>query len=157
MPMRNLLRLKSTSRKTPKREWSRGVVLRYALLQMPGILFMVLVIVLIDRWLMAISPWIALIVVLLVILKDIFLFPFIWRAYDWNRTDDHVSMIGQRGIVVRRLDPCGYVRIRGELWKAETKDRTQTVEKGRAVTVLNAKGLQLYVQADPSDQGNIRV
>ena len=149
--MRNILRLKFSSRKTPKREWNRGVVLRYALLQVPGTLFMVLVILLIDRWLMAISPWIALIVVLLVILKDIFLFPFIWRAYDWNRTVDHAPMIGRRGIVVNRLDPCGYVRIRGELWKAETEDGAQTIEKGRAVTVLRARGLQLYVQADPSD------
>ena len=149
--MRNIFRLKFPSRRTPKREWNRGVVLRYALLQVPGTLFMVLVILLIDRWLMAISPWIAMIVVLLVILKDIFLFPFIWRAYDWNRAVDHASMIGRRGIVVSRLDPCGYVRIRGELWKAETEDGAQTVEKGRAVTVLRARGLQLCVQADPSD------
>jgi membrane-bound serine protease (ClpP class) len=60
-------------------------------------------------------------------------------------------MIGHKGIVVSRLDPSGYVRIRGELWKAETEDGIQTVEKGRTVTVLHVKGLQLYVQADPSE------
>ena len=52
--------------------------------------------------------------------KDIIMFPYVWRAHDINRPGISRSMIGECGIVKKRLDPSGYIQIGGELWRAES-------------------------------------
>jgi membrane-bound serine protease (ClpP class) len=59
-------------------------------------------------------------------------------------------MIGRRGIVTGRLDPEGYVRVRGELWRAETVENERPLEEGQSVTVVGVSGLKLYVRTDLS-------
>ena len=56
------------------------------------------------------------------------------------------SMLGMRGEVVKRLDPEGMVRIRGENWKAKSAGRK--IEKGTEVTVVGQKGLKLIVERE---------
>ena len=56
------------------------------------------------------------------------------------------SMLGMRGEVVKRLDPEGMVRIRGELWKAKSAGRK--IEAGAIVTVVGQKGLKLIVERE---------
>lgn len=133
------------------RRWPRRLVLRYALLQVPDILLVVVVIMLIDHWLTAIPTWLILTVVGLAILKDILLFPFVWRAYDWSGADDPSSMVGRKGVVVGRIDPVGYVRVRGELWRAEIAAGAPPLAEGRSVTVLGVSGLTLHVERDSAD------
>jgi membrane-bound serine protease (ClpP class) len=62
-------------------------------------------------------------------------------------------MIGRRGIVIGRLDPEGYVRVRGELWRAETVENDRPVEEGRSVAVVEVSGLKLYVRTDLQGNG----
>jgi membrane protein implicated in regulation of membrane protease activity len=121
-------------------------VLRYALLELPGNVLLVLVILAVDRWWIPVPFWAAAGLVGLWLLKDIALFPFLWRAYDWDATDDPTSMIGRRGEVAQRLSPEGFVRVRGELWKAQTLDGRGVVEVGRRITVRRVEGLKLYVE-----------
>jgi membrane-bound ClpP family serine protease len=56
------------------------------------------------------------------------------------------DMVGTRGEVVKRLDPEGMVRIRGELWKAKSAGRK--IETGTIVTVVGQKGLKLIVERE---------
>jgi membrane protein implicated in regulation of membrane protease activity len=92
-------------------------------------------------------------IVVLAIVKDLVLFPLVWRSYAGGNPDDPSSMIGRRGIVIGRLDPEGYVRVRGELWRAETVGNDRPVEKGRSVAVVDVSGLKLYVRTDLQGNG----
>jgi membrane-bound serine protease (ClpP class) len=56
------------------------------------------------------------------------------------------DMLGTRGEVVRRLDPEGMVRIKGELWKAKSAGRK--IETGEEVTVVGQKRLRLIVERE---------
>ncbi|MGW8187870.1 MAG: NfeD family protein [Desulfobacterales bacterium] len=134
-------------RLTPK------VVLRYALIQLPGIVLLVLVILLINRWWVTVPLWLGLGIVGLSIVKDLVLFPLLWRSYAGGDPDDPSSMVGRRGIVIGRLDPEGYVRVRGELWRAETVNNDRPLEEGQRVAVVKVSGLKLYVRPDLPGSG----
>jgi membrane protein implicated in regulation of membrane protease activity len=125
--------------------WWR-IILRYALLQLPEILVLILVIVLIRHW-VEFPMWAAWGVVLLWVIKDAALFPFVWRAFDRRGSDKLLSMVGQRGIATQRLDPAGYVRVRGELWQAEIIGQDYPVQKNQPVVVEAVSGLKLFVKA----------
>lgn len=56
------------------------------------------------------------------------------------------SMLGMRGEVVKRIDPDGIVRIKGELWKAKSAGRK--IEAGEEVIVVGQKRLRLIVERD---------
>ena len=56
------------------------------------------------------------------------------------------SMLGMRGEVVKRLDPEGIVRIKGELWKAKSAGRK--IEPGEEVIVVGQKRLRLIVERE---------
>ncbi len=53
-------------------------------------------------------------------------------------------MVGSKGKVVSPLVPEGLVRIRGELWMAETEDNN--IGTGEQVTVVGQDGLKLIVR-----------
>jgi membrane-bound ClpP family serine protease len=78
------------------------------------------------------------------------MFPYVWRAYDMNRPGISRSMIGERGIVKKRLDPSGYIQIGGELWRAESVEAGLPIEIGQVVKVIKMEGLKLYVRFENS-------
>jgi len=125
---------------------SLRLILRYALFQLPGILVLILVIVLIRHW-VEFPGWAAWGGVLLWVIKDAALYPFVWRAYDRRGSDKLLSMVGQQGTTTQRLDPNGYVRVRGELWQAEVIGQDYPVEKNQPVVVQAVSGLKLIVKA----------
>lgn len=61
------------------------------------------------------------------------------------------EMTNMDGVVVKRLDPIGYVKIDGEIWEA--KSSNGIIEKGANIKVLAQKRLRLIVkqniQANP--------
>lgn len=61
--------------------WSGRTLLRYALLQIPGIVLVSAVLLLAVRFLGLPSEWVLLILGLWVA-KDVILYPFVWRAYE---------------------------------------------------------------------------
>jgi membrane protein implicated in regulation of membrane protease activity len=132
-----------------RRSWSGRVILRYALLQVPGLAAAVGIIFLLKRWMVFPDhyTWVAL---GLWVLKDVVLFPFVWHAYDWDDPGTTGSMIGRRGRVTRKLAPSGYVQIGGELWRAEAAEPSLSIEEGEWITVESLDGLKLFVRpADP--------
>ncbi|HHP7233819.1 MAG TPA: NfeD family protein [Desulfobacterales bacterium] len=120
------------------------LLIRYALLQLPGTLLLVVVVAGIQRW-WNFPVWASVTVVAMWVAKDVVLYPFLWRAYDWDRESDNFSMVGREGTVVEPLDPTGYVRVRGELWKASVPAGHSPVPRGQAVTVTAVCGLRLIV------------
>lgn len=108
---------------------------------------LILALRLVHRW-VDLPVWFVWGLVGLWLAKDAILFPFTWRAYDWDSPAGANTMVGLRGIAQERLAPSGYVRVRGELWRAEILAGTPPVDRGEAVRVLEVHGLKLLVQSD---------
>jgi len=58
--------------------------------------------------------------------------------------------VGLQGIAHEKIDPSGYVSVKGELWKAEVAQGYPAPEKGQAVEVLSVGGLILKVRPPPT-------
>jgi len=126
-------------------DWPVQVVMRYALFQIPGLVLLILILILVRRW-VDFPPWFFWGSVFIWIVKDAFLFPFVWRAYDWSRSKDVHSLVGTEGIVEERLAPSGYIRVHGELWHAEAMKGA--VDKGQDVRIIDIRGLTLLVEPE---------
>ena len=111
----------------------------------PGDLLLVSVLVVAQQW-VPVSRWLFWLLIACAILKDLIMFPFVWRAYDWERPSPYHSVVDERGLVKSRLDPVGTVQVRGELWKAERRDGGPAIEDGQFVRILEMKGLTLVVE-----------
>ena len=132
-----------------KRRRSTRILVRYALLQLPGIALLALILVFIQRW-VDLPAWVAWGSITIWVVKDAILYPFVRRAYDWDHPQGVNSMVGAQGLAKERLAPSGYVQVRGELWKAELMEGSPPLEKGERVRVEGVRGLRLIVQ--PGDE-----
>jgi membrane protein implicated in regulation of membrane protease activity len=128
-----------------KRSWSFRIFVRYLLFQVPGVVVLYFLLVLARR-VVVLPMWFIWSITALWVLKDLVLFPAVWHAYDQERRDDVNSMVGSRGIAEDRLDPSGYIRVHGELWKAEVMGGSPSIRKGEEVTVRGIRGLRLFVE-----------
>jgi membrane-bound serine protease (ClpP class) len=118
---------------------------RYALLQIPGWVVTIAVLA-IPLELGFISFRVAATLFGLLLLKDAIVYPFVRRAYDpttGNRVDD---LIGHLAEVRRDLSPEGLVRLRGELWWAETDTSGGPISVGDRVRVVGTRGFTLLVE-----------
>lgn len=121
------------------------VYLRYALFQLPGLgLIIILLWWLTNKFHLPLIYSAA--VFSLWLIKDIVMFPFLWRSYDNNSQNVLESMIGKHGTAVDDLDQCGYVRIGGEMWRAEVLPGKVPVKKGDRVIVTGVDGLMITVE-----------
>ena len=62
-----------------------------------------------------------------------------------------VDMRGTTGVVVKTLDPDGFVKFRGELWSCTSQ--AGHIEKGTRVVVVKQDGLKLVVRPEPDPSG----
>jgi membrane protein implicated in regulation of membrane protease activity len=60
------------------------------------------------------------------------------------------SIIGQTGVVERLLNPEGYVKVYGELWRASTANGP--IKKGEEVIVTALDGLKITVGRKPHSE-----
>lgn len=93
-----------------------------------------------PRWV-----WLALPVL---VAKDMLLFPAmrsVFRPPFLGRE----RLIGSRAHVIESLEPMGYVRLNGELWRAVAQRAGAVIQKGRPVVVRNVDGLTLIVDEEP--------
>ena len=86
-----------------------------------------------------------------VILFGLAVFLEIFEIYLWTRVLERYrvrggveGMLGERATVVEECGPDGLVRVRGELWKAQTADG-ETLPEGARATVLAVDGLVVTV------------
>ncbi len=125
--------------------WTVRILVRYVLLQVPGTALLVLILIQLRNW-FDLPAWSVWGLIAISVAKDVILFPFVWRAYDWDRQREAHSMVGRRGIAKERLAPSGYIKIRGELWKARVVEGGPPIEKGEAILVEEMRGFTLLVR-----------
>ena len=132
-----------------QRMWTGRTLLKYALIQLPAIAVLVLILVLVRGWII-LPAWLIWGLVGIWVAKDVILYPFVWRAYEWGSEKGIGSMAGLHGIARDRLNPSGYVFVRGELWKARVVEGGP-IEKDEKVLVKGSKGLTLLVEQKSED------
>lgn len=125
--------------------WSAHVFLRYWAIQIAG-----WVVVFVAAWFAAeLFGWPKIVVWIIVgvwAAKDALLYPLVWRAYDHR--DSRSSAYppeGAEGVVLRRLDPAGSVRVAGERWNALAVEGDAPVDEGARVRVTGRDGMTLIV------------
>jgi membrane protein implicated in regulation of membrane protease activity len=121
------------------------VALRYAALQIPGQVFVLLLGVAAWEWLGA-PAWLAWGAPLFWVVKDALLFPFVWRAYEPDDPSAPGGLVGATALVEDPLGPSGWVRIGPELWRAELVDGAAAAPRGTRVHVVRVEGLVLRVE-----------
>ncbi len=121
----------------------RRMVIRYVLFQIPAAALLVVVLVVIRRWFDITWTTVAVITGLW-ILKDAALYPLVRRAYEPSRAA--VDLVDRRAVTLDALDPSGFVRLGGELWKAVLADPSRPVSAGQSVRVRRRNGLTLVVE-----------
>lgn len=132
---------------------SRAVFLRYILMSLPSLAGFIMVLVILQWW-AEFPGWLFWVLIGCWIIKDVILFPFVWRAYEPNEKSLTGALVGECGIVKKRLAPIGYVQVRGELWRAERIEKGPPLEVGRLVRIHKMEGLTLHVVPD-DDEENI--
>jgi membrane protein implicated in regulation of membrane protease activity len=121
------------------------VALRYAALQIPGQVFVLLLGVAAWEWLGA-PAWLAWGAPLFWVVKDALLFPFVWRAYEPDDPSAPGGLVGATALVEDPLGPSGWVRIGPELWRAELVAGAAAAPRGARVRVVRVEGLVLRVE-----------
>ena len=130
-----------------RKSWSARVVLRYALLQIPFTALVLVILIWLRKWL-DLPLWFICGLVGFLVIKDIALFPFVWRAYDPDSPTLTNRMEGARGIAINDLHPSGYVEVGAERWQAEVVEGSPFIKRGQRVKVREIRGLTLLVQLD---------
>ncbi len=123
---------------------------RYTAFQVPGWILAAGGGVMVHRW-MDVPIWLASSVLVVWVIKDYALYPILRSAYEHDHRMPIERMIGKLGKASDELSPTGYIRVRGELWRARTSDETSVVKKGESVEVTALDGNLLIVEARDRD------
>ena len=81
--------------------------------------------------------WVGVTLLSVWVVKDLALYPLLRPAYEENPRSGAQLMVGLRGVVTRDLAPEGYIRVRGELWRARAG--TEPLLKGARVEVAGVR------------------
>lgn|GEM_PF-691681 len=136
--------------RTGKAGQGRRTALRYWLLQVPGTVLLVVVLLLVHRWLGL--PWWAVAAITVGwTIKDALLYPFLKHAFDPTAGDQPHSPVGRFAVAREGLGQdgdsrTGYVQLGGELWQAELAAGAGPVAPGARVRVVGQQGLSLTVE-----------
>lgn len=124
----------------PREIWS------YLLWQLPGWGLAVVILMALNA-LVGLPGWAGVVLFFLVVAKDVLMFPFMREAFRPSGSGRE-RLIGARGHAVDGLAPSGYVRLNGELWRAEVGERGKAIPAGNPVVVRDARGLTLIVEEE---------
>lgn len=131
----------------PERGWTKTALQKYILLEIPPLLLFAGFLWLIRLW-TGLPVWACGVGLGLWVIKDSILFFYTWPAYDAG-TGNRFSLLNQTGITEEALNPSGYIRIRGERWRARPGRGLARIESGQRVRVLAEEGLTLVVEPEP--------
>ena len=122
---------------------------RYTLIQIPGWLICAMALSATHIWL-AMPVWVAVGLAAVWVGKDLVLYPFLKHAHETGAKTGAQRLIGSVGEVQQPPDPLGYIRVNGELWRAEVISTGRLLPPGTLVLVQAVCGLTLRVV--PVDQ-----
>jgi membrane-bound ClpP family serine protease len=118
---------------------------RYLLFQIPG--WVIALIVLFGLWQWQLIPgWVAVIGFLAWLVKDLFLYPVTRVAYETRHKEGAQALVGERGVSEGDLLPEGWVRVRGELWRAVAEAPVGAIVSGSKVEIIATEGMRLFVR-----------
>ncbi len=117
---------------------------RYMLFQVPGWILTVLLLTALYSW-WDLPLWAAVGLALLWLIKDLALYPFLRIGYETAATCGIERLVGAEAVVKQPLDPEGYVRVHGELWRARLTAAQGPLPVGSRVRVEAAEGMTLIV------------
>ena len=124
---------------------------RYLVFQLPGMFFAGLVLTVLVRW-EQITPPLAWVLFGLWVLKDVVMFPVTRVAYEApHRPHGPEGLLGEEAVAQDSLAEqgsgrTGWILVRGELWRAQTREGTAPVAKGDRVRVVDAHERVLVVE-----------
>lgn len=120
------------------------------LFQIPG--WIIAATILVGLWHWEYLPaWLAAIGFFGWVLKDLLMYPLLRRAYETDVKSGSAALVGARGIAEQELAPQGYIRVRGELWRAVAAPPHQAVSAGAEVEIVSADGMRLFVRPVAGD------
>ncbi|HUP00465.1 MAG TPA: nodulation protein NfeD [Gemmatimonadota bacterium] len=73
----------------------------------------------------------------------VFAFGLAYRTWRTKPTTGREGLVGERGVVRRRIDPRGQIQVHGEIWSARADE---PLDPGTAVEVVGSEGLTLHVK-----------
>ena len=118
-------------------------ITRYYLFQVPGWIFSAIVLALLCSW-FSLPVWAAIGLFVLLVVKDVVLYPILRTAYEMGESGA-AQLVGLEGVARDRLDPSGYIYVRGELWRARVKEGSEPIESGATVKVVAGNRMTLTV------------
>jgi membrane-bound serine protease (ClpP class) len=120
--------------------------LKYFIFQIPGWVISAGVLASLWHW-HFIPGWLGAIGFFGWVLKDLLLYPFLRRAYENDTKTGSAAMVGATGVAEQDLAPHGYIRVRGELWRAVVSPPERVVRAGTQVEIVSADRMRLSVRA----------
>ena len=131
-------------------------VLGYTIYAIIGTILDVVALLILVLWVLPLFnihiPWWALALLLFVELAtSLFTYVMGRRALSQRLIFGPEAIIGSEGIVATLIYPTGYIKVRGELWKASCGSR---VEVGGEVVVTGMEGMKLIVVPKLQPQQN---
>jgi len=118
-------------------------VLRYWLLQIPETLVLALILFMLHRY-EIINAALGALLLLAWIIKDALLYPYVRAAYE-DAPYGRSALIGSPAVAEQDLDPSGFIRVRGELWKAES-ETGEDISRGSPVQITGHDGSRMFVR-----------
>ncbi len=131
---------------------------KYLIIQLAQLAVIVGVLLIVQSF-AHVPAWVFVVVLGVWILKDIVLYPWVWRAYAYPDSDPLSGLVGMEATVTQTLDPEGFARVNGELWKARlvpAKDgraagECPPLQRGGRARVVEVRGTTLLVEPSPLD------
>jgi membrane protein implicated in regulation of membrane protease activity len=124
---------------------------KYLVFQIPGWVITAMVLIGLTHW-QFLPKWLAVACFLGWLLKDLLLYPFFRPAYEPGVTGS-ARLVGARGVAEGDLAPMGYIRVRGELWRAVATPTDHVIRSGTEVEIVNAERMEVLVRAVGSRSG----
>jgi membrane protein implicated in regulation of membrane protease activity len=127
----------------PKSRSTRGYTI-YAIVGtiLESLILLIVLFIILPLFSINLEWWIIVLIVLVELAISAFTYIMGRRALSRSLIYGSDSLIGCVGTVSSSLDPVGYIKIRGELWKAVCNDKAGA---GTEVVVTEMKGLKLRV------------
>ncbi len=118
--------------------------LRYAALQVPGIALFSVAALAASKWFDAPGRFVWACIALWVV-KDIAMFPFVWRAYATGLRGGLHDLRDRCGTADEVLNPRGWVTLGHERWRARCADTGAPIPAGARVRVVAVHNLEVQV------------
>ena len=122
---------------------------KYFLFQIPGWLIALLTLVIATDW-EVISTSTASVCLLCWVLKDLLLYPWLKLAYR-SQPIGAKALVGSTGVADGDLTPEGFIRVRGERWRALVNPVDASIRAGAKVEITGADRMTVYVRALPEN------